>query len=63
MDGLGEGDEIYGFAADSSPCINALSSSDVIFLEPRPISNALFPMYALAISTGEAPTSSCNWKI
>ena len=58
MDGLGEGAGINGFAADSSPCSNAISSSDVIFLEPRPISDALFPMYALAISTGEAPTSS-----
>lgn len=63
VDGLGKGDGINGFAAETSPCSNAISSSDALFLAPRLISDALFPMYALAISTGEAPTSSPTFKI
>ena len=34
-----------------------------MLLEPSPISDVRVPIYALAISTGEAPTSSCICKI
>lgn len=58
VDGLDEGVGINGFEENSSPCSMALSSFDTVLLEEKSISDVLLPIYALAISIGEAPTSS-----
>lgn len=62
VDGLCDGDGKYGFSANSLPFGDILSSFDNKLLEPRPNSDVRVPIYAFAISIGEAPTLSCICK-